>query len=201
MAAETAERVADEAECVVNDVKHTKYQHKSYIDVATGTYDVDCNGFVGYVLQKVAPDHYHEIPKETDQDRPRAFKYYDFFAHLPEGSGWHQIHRLADARRGDVIAWRLTVNPELDHDTGHVMIVAEAPGDEGDLSIEVYDSSNVPHFDDSRGHGGDSPATGVGTGTIRFRVDADGKPTEFLFGPPPEVYRSHPIAIGRIEPL
>ena len=66
MSTETAEKVGERAECVVEEVKHTKYQHKSYIDEATGTYDVDCNGFVAYVLQGVAPEHYHEIPKESD---------------------------------------------------------------------------------------------------------------------------------------
>jgi hypothetical protein len=203
--ATSGQQVADKAECVVDDVKETKYQHKSHIVVATGTYDVDCNGFVGYVLEHAAPEHYREIPKEADQIRPRAFKYYDYFAALPDdgAGGWLRVDRLADACRGDVIAWRLVEHPELHHDTGHVMIIAEDPGDDGDgvLSVRIYDSSDAPHFDDSRGQGGDSPATGVGTGTVRFRVDADGRPIEFQFGPPPEHFRSHPIAIGRLEPL
>jgi hypothetical protein len=203
--ANSRQQVADKAECVIKDAKHTIYQHKSYIDVATGTYDVDCNGFVGYVLEHVAPKHFHEIPKEADQVRPRAFKYYDYFAALPDGGagGWLQILRLADARRGDIIAWRLFEQPELDQNTGHVMIVAGDPADIGDgvLSVRIYDSSDVLHFDDSRGKGGNSPATGVGTGTVRFRVNANGKPTEFQFGPPPDQFLSHPIAIGRLEPL
>ena len=87
MSTETAEKVGERAECVVEDVEHTNYQHKSYIDEATGTYDVDCNGFVAYVLQGVAPEHYHEIPKESDQDRPRAYKYTTSSPTCPKAAG------------------------------------------------------------------------------------------------------------------
>jgi len=198
-------RVAAKAEGIFNDVKETRYEHKSHIVVSTGTYDVDCNGFVGYVLEQVAPEHLCEIPKEEHQLRPRAFKYYNFFADLPNGGagGWRGIHRLADARRGDVLAWRLEVHPERHQDTGHVVIVAAEPWDDGDgvWAVRVYDSSRDPHFDDSRRQGGDSPDAGVGTGTIRFRVDDQGKPIEFLFGPASPTFLTHPIAIGRLEPL
>jgi hypothetical protein len=203
--ATSGRKVADKAEGIVNDVRETRYEHKSHIVVSTGTYDVDCNGFVGYVLEQVAPEHLCEVPKEEHQFRPRAFKYYNFFADLPNGGkgGWRRIHRLANARRGDVLAWRKKAHPEPHEDTGHVVIVADEPSDDGDgqLSVRVYDSSPIPHFDDSRGHGGDSPDAGVGTGTIRFRVDDHGKPIEFLFAPPPAVFHTHPIAIGRLEPL
>jgi hypothetical protein len=160
---------------------------------------------VGYVLEQVAPKHLHEIPKEGDQLRPRAFKYYNFFADRPNGGagGWRGIPRLADSRRGDVLAWRLAVHPERHEDTGHVVIVAAEPWDDRDgvWAVRVYDSSPDPHFDDSRGQGGESPDAGVGTGTIRFRVDDQGKPIEFLFGPSSATFLTHPIAIGRVEPL
>jgi hypothetical protein len=85
---------------------------------ATHAYDCDCNGFVGFVLERFAPDHYLMIPKEPDQPRPRAFKYYSFFNSLnpqspesPESSGgWHRIDFLPDTRRGDIIAWQF---PEI----------------------------------------------------------------------------------------
>ena len=47
--ATSGQQVADEADRVFNDVVETSYSHKNHIDVATGTYDVDCNGFVGFV--------------------------------------------------------------------------------------------------------------------------------------------------------
>jgi hypothetical protein len=94
--------------------------------VDKGIYDCDCNGFVGFVLKNAAPAHFELVPKETTQSRPRAFKYYGFFASLtPETpGGWHRIDFLKDARRGDIIAWRVP-RIEKDVNTGHVVFVAE----------------------------------------------------------------------------
>jgi hypothetical protein len=70
--------------------------------------------------------------------------------------------------------------------------------DDGVVAVSVDDSSDVIHYDDTRGQGGDSPATGLGSGTIRFRyVDSR---IEFRFGPGDQ-YHDAPVAIGRIEPL
>ncbi len=198
------QQVADEALNVENDVVHTTYSHKNSIDVETGTYDVDCNGFVGFVLQEAAPEHLDQIKPESGHTLPRAYIYQRYFAKLPvDGSGdWIQVRRLADASPGDIIAWSLTKEPELDENTGHVMIVADDPMElDGEaLSVRVYDSSDVIHYDDTRRQGGNSPATGVGIGTIHIRVDADGSPIEFKFGPG-DHYFSRPISIGRIQPL
>jgi hypothetical protein len=205
MAAEATRRqqVAAEGERILCNTRHTVYQHKTFVDVTTGTYDMDCSGYVGYVLGQIAPLHYHAIPKETHQDRPRAFEYPDFFSSLPpDGAhGWRRIDRLADARRGDIIGW--SFGQILPHqDTGHVVIVADDPEPtaDGALSVRVYDSSQVPHFDDTRGHGGDSPETGLGSGNILFRVNDAGKGIAFQFGPSDPFY-FYPILIGRLEPL
>ena len=85
-------------------------------------------------------------------------------------------------------------------DTGHVFFVVEDPVvfDDGVVSVRVYDSSDVLHYDDTRGQGGDSPATGLGSGKIHFRyVDSR---VEFKFGPG-DGYHDAPVTIGRIEPL
>ena len=167
-----------------------------------GIYDCDCNGFVGFVLERAARYHYKMIPKETDQPRPRAFKYYEFFRlWTPESTGgWHQIDFLRDARRGDIIAWRF---PEVDieegKNTGHVFFVAETPTiiDSDIFAIRVYDSAAVAHFDDTRGDG----ESGVGSGFINFAVDDTGRPMAFQFGPSEDQFVTLPIAIGRVEPL
>lgn len=39
--------VAAEAEAIQLSVVHTVYQHDTYVDVATGTYDMDCSGYAG----------------------------------------------------------------------------------------------------------------------------------------------------------
>jgi hypothetical protein len=197
------QQVAEQAEFIVNNLRQTRYQFIENIDVDRGVYDCDCNGFVGFVLERALPDHYAMIPKEADQARPRAFKYYDFFNSLtPESTGgWHQIDFLRDARRGDIIAWRF---PEIEvgFNTGHVFFVAETPAmiDAGIFAVRVYDSAAGPHFDDTRGAGSGQPRSGVGSGFINFTVDNFGRAVAFQFAPS-DGFKTFPIAIGRIEPL
>ena len=133
---------------------------------------------------------------------PRAFDYYDFFRSLPpqaEG-GWEQVEVLADAARGDLIAWRF---PQIKqgHDTGHVVFVAGPPAvdDQGYFAVRVYDSAIVPHFDDTRGDDPGQWPNGVGSGFINFQVGDDGQPVAFQFSPPlSSPFTWLPIAIGRL---
>ncbi len=149
-----SEQIAAQAEFIVDNVRQTDYQHTDNIDVENGVYDCDCNGFVGFVLGNAAPDQYALIKKEPHQSRPRAFKYYGFFASLtPESPGaWRRIDLMRDARRGDIMAWRFPTI-EKDQNTGHVVFIAETPtvDDSGIYSVRVYDSAAEPHFDDTRG--------------------------------------------------
>jgi hypothetical protein len=202
------EDIAATAESIVNALKKTVYQYVEHIDPATGLYECDCNGFVGYVVSDVAPQQYGVIPKEADQNRPRAFEYYDFFASLTADSsgGWSRVDTLEDARRGDVVAWRFPVI-ERHVNTGHVVILAETPRLDPTNSyyiVRVYDSASEAHFDDTREpHGKPSPtgATGVGSGFINLRVDGGGRPIAYQFAPPADAQFSYrPIAIGRVEP-
>jgi hypothetical protein len=196
-------QVAAQAEFVVNNLQQTDYQHADNIKVDLGIYDCDCNGFVSFVMERVAPDHYARIPKETNQPRPRAFEYYNFFNSLtPESTdGWHRIDFLRDARRGDIIAWRLPAI-EPGEDTGHVFFVAEeaAAIDSGIFAVRVYDSAAYPHFDDTRGSREGEFPDGIGCGVIKLQVDDAGRPTAFQFGPS-DPFISLPIAIGRVEPV
>ena len=203
------EQIAELAESIVNTLTQTDYQPDDHIVPATGVYDCDCNGFVGFVLSTVAPQLFALIPKETNQPRPRAFEYYDFFASLtPESTGgWQRVDFLTDARRGDIMAWRFpTIEP--DETTGHVVIVAETPSLDSSgayFVMRVYDSANEAHFDDTREPSGQpSPTgnTGVGSGFINFKVDGAGRPIAYLFAPPPTAqYSYRPIAIGRAVAL
>jgi hypothetical protein len=196
-------QLASQAEFIVNTLQQTDYQHIDNIVVSDGVYDCDCNGFVAFVLKGAAPQHLSVIPKGSNESRPRAFEYYDFFDSLtPESTGgWHRIDFLMDARRGDILAWRFS-EIEKGHDTGHVVFVAETPtvDDSGNFAVHVYDSSAEPHFDDTRGTGEGEFETGVGSGFINFQVDDEGRPTAFQFAPS-DSFTKLPIAIGRVEPL
>lgn len=116
------------------------------------------------------------------------------------GEGWEQVAVLADAARGDLIAWRF---PQIEpgNDTGHVVFVAGTPAmdDQGSFAVRVYDSAIVPHFDDTRGDGPGQWPSGVGSGFINFRVGDDGQPVAFQFSPPlSSDLTALPIAIGRL---
>jgi hypothetical protein len=194
---------AAQAEFIVNNLVQTDYQHDENINVAEGVYDLDCNGFVGFVVESLAPKHYGLIPKESDQPRPRAFEYYVFFTSLtlPATGGWRRIDSLQDARRGDILAWRFReILPG--QDTGHVLFLAQTPRplNSGVLAVRVYDSADSPHFDDTRGNEPGQFPNGVGSGLINFEADDQGAPTAFQFGPS-EPFKSFPIAIGRAEPF
>ncbi len=197
------EQLAFQAEFIVDNLQQTSYTHTENIDVDSGIYDCDCSEFVGFVLEGAAPEHYATIPKETDQPRPRAFEYYDFFSSLtPESTGgWRQIDLLGDARRGDIVAWRFA-EIEEGQDTGHVFFAGGPPiaNESGFFAIRVYDSADEPHFEDTRGNAEGQFETGVGSGFINFTVDDTGRPTAFQFAPS-EQFVSLPIAIGRVEPL
>jgi len=189
--------VAAESKRIVDNVRYTDYRHHTEVDEFTGTYIMDCSGFVSYVLERVAPAHFAMIPKEVDQPRPRAFEFYEYFSALKaESDGWHPIHRIAHVRKGDIISWRHLGSMELHKDTGHVLIVAQTPSVQADdvYSVSVYDSSDIPHNDDTRRDG----VTGVGMGEIKFRADCDGRPTSFQFKVR-DLFYSYPIAMGRPE--
>jgi hypothetical protein len=191
------QQVAAEAAAILLRVRHTVYTHQTYVDVATGTYDMDCSAYVGYVLQRIAPQHYDTIHNGGGSHGPLAVDFYHRFQALPRdgADGWRPIQPLADARRGDIVAWELPGFKPGDN-TGHVFIVVDDPQvlDGGVVAVRAYDSSNVPHYDDTRGHG----ATGLGSGTIHFRYGRSG--IQFKFGPT-DTYHDAPVAIGRIEPL
>ena len=197
------QQLAAQAEDIVNTVTATKYQFAEQIDAEAGVYNCDCNSFVGFILQDLAPSHYAKLPKEPTQLRPRAFEYYNFFSSLTPTSpgGWHRIELMADTRRGDILAWRF---PEIEkgHDTGHVVYLAETPTihDDNTASVRVYDSANSPHFEDTRGSNAGQFGNGVGSGFLNFQLDTEGRPIAFQFAPK-DSFETFPIAVGRAEPL
>lgn len=78
-------RVAAEAEAILLSVQHTDYTHDTYVDAATGTYDMDCSAYVGYVLQRIAPQHYDTIYNGGGSHGPLAVDFYHRFGALPPG--------------------------------------------------------------------------------------------------------------------
>jgi hypothetical protein len=192
----TSVDLAGAAEQLIGSVKETHYQHKTHVDPSQGVYDLDCSGLVDYLLKRVAPDRFAQIPIEPGHSRPRAVMYYQFINGLDQqpATGWATVQKLSDAKRGDIIAWEKTASTE--GDTGHVVIVAQEPVHQPDglYAVEVYDSSGIHHEEDTR-----PPSTsGVGRGIIFFRVNQGGQPIAFQFNRHAN-FHEEPIAIGRLN--
>jgi hypothetical protein len=191
------DNIADAAEKLLGEIRETHYQHQTHIVQSAGIYDMDCSGLVDFLLKRVAPEQYLQLPIESGHPRPRAAAYFALFSGLPGQSvpGWKPVGRLADAQRGDIIAWALTASTPKIGDTGHVVIVAAppVPGNVGEYRVAVFDSSGIHHDDDSRPR----ETSGIGKGVLTFRVDDRGEPVAFQFNSQAH-FHLEPIAIGRI---
>ena len=132
-------------------------------------YDMDCSGFVDFLLKRVAPEQYAGLPIEPGHARPRAAMYFKLFSGLAAHNvpGWRAIDRLSDAKRGDIISWARTASTQEPQDTGRVVIVAAAPAltNMGEYKLAVYDSSEIHHDGDSR----PNATSGIGQGVITLR--------------------------------
>jgi hypothetical protein len=165
------ENIADAAEKLLGAIHETHYQHRTYIVESAGIYDMDCSGFVDFLLKRVAPEQYVCLPIEPGHARPRAAMYFELLSGLPGNRvpGWNPIDRLADAQRGDIV-----VSP-------------------GQYRVVVYDSSGIHHDHDSR----PEATSGIGKGAITFRADDRGIPVGFQFNSHAH-FHLEPIAIGRL---
>ena len=195
-----SQSVSDEARRILNSIKTTEYKHDTKIDEAKGSYYCDCSGFVGYVLNRTVGKDDHKGPLHNGDRRPVAMKYEEFFAAAPattNGAGrWQHIVRLADARPGDVIAWRH--EKPMPGNTGHVVIVDQKPVREKDglVRVVVIDSTTKPQVDDTRAAG----TSGIGRGTMWFTVDDEGRPAGYVRGSRTAKPKVEAISIGRALP-
>jgi hypothetical protein len=194
--------VAAHAEWIVNNLVRTHYQYDAHIVPDLGVYDCDCNSFVAFVLERIAPAAFSFIPKETNQPLPRAFEYCLFFAGLDLHplAEWSSIRSLLQVRRGDLLAWQSNSVNVPGKDTGHVAVAAGRPMmiEAGVVSLRVYDSAVTPHFEDTRGTGDGQPENGVGSGSIRFVMQDSGEPPAIQFGPSDPTRTPYRFSIGRL---
>jgi len=192
--------VHEEATRILNSIQSTVYQHTTEIDEEAGVYRCDCSGFVGYVLNRTVAKDDPAGPLGDKKKRPLAMDYEKYFEAAPVKRGgngrWQQIARLADARPGDVIAWRH--EKPMPGNTGHVVIVDQRPvvEDDGLLRVVVIDSTTKPQVDDTRAKG----TSGVGRGSMWFTVDAEGRATGYIRGSRTAKPKNEAISIGRALP-
>jgi len=195
------EKLAVEAERILENVKSTEYAHKTEVDEASGTYKLDCSGLVCVALKKVGPDALKLVPRSGTEKRSFAHDFYECFAGAPTPdkaraeATWVKVEKLADARAGDVIAWK-NENYQPGENTGHVMIVMQVPEADGAnlLKVVVIDSSAHGHGNDTRKKG----ESGVGRGTLWFSVNENGEPVGVRFTSKTGALNPKAIAIGRL---
>ena len=192
--------VHDEAVRILGGIQTTEYRHKTDIDEKKGAFYCDCSGFVGYVLNRtVAKDERKGLFGNGDQ-RPLAMDYEKGFAKAPErierGARWQHVLRVADARPGDVIAWRH--EKPLPGNTGHVVIVDLAPVVEKDglVRVGVIDSTTLPSTDITD----DKGKNGIGRRAMWFTVDQEGQARGYVRGSRSAKPKVEEISIGRALP-
>jgi hypothetical protein len=189
--------VFDEAEATLSHTRHTEYQHETYIDEATGTFDVDCSGLVNYVLEEAAPEAFVELQTAT-LERPLSENYVKYIDSPSLGVHWQRLAAPRDLLPGDIVAW---IEPPGLHsvDTGHVMVVAAPPVvGSREVDVTVIDSAES-------GHGPSDPRTvqgtsGVGKGTMVLTVNSAGVATGYRWSTESySVPYVTPVALGRLE--
>lgn len=198
----SGDKLAAEAERILQNMKTSEYAHKTEVDEQAGTYKLDCSGLVCFALKKVNPDALKAVPKSGTEKRQFAHDFYEWFAAAPTpdkagaDAKWVKIEKLAQAKPGDVIAWK-NENYQPGENTGHVMIVMEAPEADGDgvYKVTVIDSSAHGHGSDTRKKG----ESGVGRGTLWFSVGKDGEPVGVRFTSRTGTLNPKTISIGRLQ--
>jgi len=134
-------------------MKTTLYQHQTKVDRDAGSFRYDCVGFVSYALKRSTPQAWATIVKATGIAKgriPNPPKYRAFLAGLTNLAqpGWQAVTKVSELRPGDVVAWEHKTETSL----GHAVIIGgvPVPGPDSSWSVEVYDSTSLPHGDDSR---------------------------------------------------
>jgi hypothetical protein len=183
---------------IQESVTDTVYQHMTDVRASEGRYRWDCSGMTAWVLRRSAPVAMHAITR----GRPVARDFVRAIERAPVGrsrAGWERLSSVADARPGDLFAWR---RPRgfPSRNTGHVGFVVNAPvavpALGGAFAVRIADATSLGHQDDSRR---DDPDGGFGMGTIVFLTDAEGHGTHYgWFGTQSEGYVVTPIVMGRV---
>ncbi|MFK7788987.1 MAG: hypothetical protein AB8C95_05750 [Phycisphaeraceae bacterium] len=195
-----SEQFGERLTSALEDMKSTKYQHKTEIDEDTKRYRCDCSGLLGYFLRQDHPEAYLALTGELApwRSRPLTVTYYETFNRVGEdGDGlWVQIPSLLDAKPGDILAWRYSLLKK-GKSTGHSMMIASKPVRERDgrIRVRVIDSTTYPHGNDTR----QGDATGLGAGDIWFVIDKQGRPVAYHHREKSDRKDSRLIAIGRLQ--
>jgi len=181
---------------VLETMSGTSYSHRTR--VSNGEYDLDCSGFLDYLLARVNPPALAEL-RSLSVKRPLAKHYVAVLALAEPKQHWSRVPSVAALAPGDLIAWDKP-DDVTSSNTGHVMLVFAAARLEGDRkwTVPIIDSSASPHGAQDARH--TRHTTGIGRGTIVLETDANGSPVAYRWSPG-KASRRHEthIELGRIR--
>lgn len=164
---------------MASNLTESEYTHGFRVDEKRGIYAFDCSGMTQFVLRRAAP-RAAAASAFGLSGRPLARDFQRRIARAPVGAarhGWKRVHRVDEARPGDVVAW---IKPSIiqSPNTGHVVFVVLPPvrveGYENAYLVRVADSTSLLHDDDTR-----VGRTGFGLGTILLVTDETGAPSAY----------------------
>jgi hypothetical protein len=200
-ATQAAHRVMDVIDRVGRNLRDTRYQHQLLVRERNGIYRWDCSLMVAWMLQRAAPRALRQF-----ESLPRALAHH--FVRAIERSptegyrqGWQRVPHIADARAGDVFAWRRPPGFPS-RNSGHVGFVLEAPRPVPRIpnawAVLIADATSIGHQNDSRPT---SSEGGFGIGTLVFLADDQGRGTHYGWaGTYSSGYVVTPIHFGRVGP-
>ena len=145
-----------------------------------------CSSFVTLLLQHTYGWSVGDVRAWLNSADPEADAYHDA---IVDRRGFERVLRVSALRRGDFLAVKYTdhhVSSNGVEDTGHVMVVDEAPlalsdekpvvRDTRQYAVTVIDSSASGHGPtDTRHTPGGGFTGGIGRGLIRLYADHDGR--------------------------
>lgn len=185
-----------EAERVIETMSASSYSHRTRI--ANGEYDVDCSGFVDWLLGRVNPLALAEL-KSLSVKRPLAKHFVAMLTSDVPKVHWSRVPAVSELVPGDLIVWDKPVDV-ISTNTGHAMLVAGKPRLERDSrwTIPVIDSSASAHGSRDARHA--HHATGIGRGTIVLETSARGEPIAYHWSTAKTSLRHDTrIVLGRIH--
>jgi hypothetical protein len=144
----------------------------------------DCSGFLDALLRHTYGLNDESMKQIFGSRRPLAKAYYEA---IQTQHGFRRIDSISAILPGDIIAVKYrSDDPEnKDHNTGHVMLVAEAPAtrpatpplakETRQWEVVVIDQSHSGHGPkDTRHRQGHKDASGLGEGILRIYARKDG---------------------------
>jgi hypothetical protein len=169
------ERVLSVLDGVRENLRETRYQHRTVVNERRGRYLWDCSGMADWVLGKA---RLRRARRALNRSRPVARSFFRTIDRAPTERarrGWQKMDHIENVRPGDVFAW-LRPPDWPNRNTGHVGFVLAAPRRvnrwPGMYIVRIADATSVPHQDDTRTWPGEG---GYGEGTILWTSDGLGQ--------------------------